>query len=120
VPGWQAFTSLLSQQTSATRSTALTPLAWLLGILLSGDCLLVRLGAPTWLVVLVSVLTTACIPAYLYAYFYLLTNDRDALRSERFSLGKIAIEKGIVGDDLTGVLEIDQDARSERTQIANE
>jgi hypothetical protein len=38
------------------------------------------------------------------AYFFLLFNDRDALRSERFTLSKMAIEKSVTGDSLKGFI----------------
>lgn len=41
---------------------------------------------------------------YLFAYTYCLFKDRDALRTERYSIQKLAIEKGFVGDSLTGTL----------------
>ena len=34
---------------------------------------------------------------------YCLINDRDSLRSEKFTIQKLAIEKGIMGDDVTGI-----------------
>ena len=40
--------------------------------------------------------------AFLVAYFILLFIDRDALRSERFTLSKMAIEKSVTGDSLRG------------------
>ena len=36
-------------------------------------------------------------------YIYCLINDRDSLRSEKFTIQKLAIEKGIMGDDVTGI-----------------
>ena len=40
------------------------------------------------------------------AYLYLLRHDRDALRSERFSLEKLRIQKGLMGDSVSGFREI--------------
>ena len=48
---------------------------------------------------------------YLGAYVYCLVTDRDALRSETYTIQKMAIEKGFVGDSLTGVLSLDTDVR---------
>ena len=51
-----------------------------------------------------------CLPAecsdhaYFVAFSYCLVKDRDALRSETYSLHKIAIEHGLVGDSITGVI----------------
>jgi hypothetical protein len=64
----------------------------------------------TYLFAIFSCITMAL---YLIAYLYCLFNDRDALRSETYSIQKMAIEKGFVGDDLSGELEVKRnDART--------
>jgi hypothetical protein len=40
---------------------------------------------------------------FLVAYGYLLLKNPDALRSENFTLSKLAIEKGLVGDNISGL-----------------
>lgn len=42
---------------------------------------------------------------FLGAYIYLLLRDPDALRSEEFSLNKMALEKGLVGDSTHGFID---------------
>jgi hypothetical protein len=61
--------------------------------------------------------------AFLVAYFILLFVDRDALRSERFTLSKLAIEKSVTGDSLRGFAAIevaDQRALSVPAEIIPE
>jgi hypothetical protein len=36
---------------------------------------------------------------------YCLINDRDALRSEKYSLNKMAVEHGLLGDSTAGVFD---------------
>ncbi len=43
---------------------------------------------------------------YLVAYVFFALTDKDALRSEKFFLQKMAIEKGFIGDDLTGYIKV--------------
>ena len=43
---------------------------------------------------------------YLLSYVYYALKNPDALRSERFTLSKMAIEKNLIGDDKAGLLEI--------------
>lgn len=45
-------------------------------------------------------LRSCCI---LFCLHILFDNDRDSLRSEKFTIQKLAIEKGIMGDDVTGI-----------------
>lgn len=51
---------------------------------------------PPWLVVLFAVLTAMTALSYLFAYIYCLFTDKEALRSETYSIQKLAIEKGFV------------------------
>ena len=51
-------------------------------------------------------------PAVLFRFMFCLFKDRDALRSERFSLRKMEIEKGLYGDSDLGLIQ-----RSERETV---
>jgi hypothetical protein len=84
----------------------LNPLGWLLGLLLSSDLVAIWLKAPTLVVGLLSALVAAAVGFYVYAYFHFMKNDPNALRSERFVLGRLAIEKNVAGDDLAGIIEV--------------
>jgi hypothetical protein len=64
-------------------------------------------GGPLWLGIVLAIGATASIAAYLISYFYLMIRSPDSLRSETFTLKKLAIEKGIYGDSFVGSLEID-------------
>lgn len=98
---------LLSQaSTRAGRSTALKPLGWLLSILLSAALGVVGLSGPSWFVLVTVGFAAATTAAYLAAYVYLLLKNPDALRSETYVIQKLAIEKGLVGDSVTGLFEL--------------
>lgn len=104
MPTIELFRSLLQQATAqGSRSTALNPLAWALGILLSAMLLAARISnLPIWVLWLLGCSSAVFVTAFVVAYFYLLFTDRDALRSERFTLSKMAIEKSVTGDSLRG------------------
>lgn len=95
----------LREQMNATlsRSDVLKPLAWLVG--LAGTALVgsVGAGASAGIVSLMSILFAICVALYGGSYIYCLIYDRDALRSERYTLQKMAIEHGLLGDNLTGL-----------------
>jgi hypothetical protein len=99
------------------RSTVLRPLAYLLSICAASVLGAVYLQAPFWLVVLLAVFTGLTILLYMGAFVYCLFKDRDALRSERFSIQKLAIQKGFVGDSTSGVFTIDE-AAEQRALLA--
>ena len=86
----------------------MNPLAWALGIVLSATLVAARVhNLPPWVLPLLGGAAGLIVLAYLTAYFILLFVDRDALRSERFTLSKLAIEKSVTGDTLKGFTAID-------------
>lgn len=101
---WE-FASHLQQQISATarRSDVLKPLGWLLAIV--GALLLGTIfgRGPDWLLSLLAMTELAAIALYAIIYVVCFFVDRDALRSESFSLNKMAIEKKLIGDSTTGM-----------------
>src|SRR5262249_35549561 len=101
MPDFLQLVSTLREQMNATlsRSDVLKPLAWLIGLLIAAAALLVFSGkAPDWLLVTIGVSLAASVAIYVVAYCYCLIKNPDALRSEKYSLHKMAIEHGIYGD----------------------
>jgi hypothetical protein len=86
-----------------SRSSVLNPLQWLLVILVAGIVLCVWLHSPSWLVTLFAVMVVLVLLLFLGSYIYFMRKNPDALRSEQFSLSKLAIERGLVGDSLSGL-----------------
>lgn len=93
------------EQASAqgSRSTVLRPLGWLLSICSAGLLGAISIQAPTWVGVLFASGVALSVLLYLGAYIFCMVRDRDALRSETFSIQKLAIEKGFYGDSTSGV-----------------
>lgn len=89
---------------SCSRSTILKPLTWFISLIIGGLILLVRLEAQTWIVILFAIIISLSILIFFFAYVYCLLKDKDALRSEKYSIQKMAIEKGIVGDNIVGII----------------
>jgi hypothetical protein len=107
MPDFLQLVSQLREQMHATlsRSDILRPIAWLIGILTTTTVLLVVAQAPEWLLFLIAGLLVAMIALYGFAYLFCLVSDRDALRSENYSLQKMAIEHNLIGDSTTGLFE---------------
>ncbi len=85
-----------------TRSTALHSLQWALGLLLAALPHTILAKAPEWMLVALLVAIAIVLAVFLGAYIYFLVRNPDALRSEQFTLSKLAIEKGLVGDNISG------------------
>src|SRR5688572_15941049 len=92
----RAFLEQASEQGS--RSTVLKPLGWMMALLVSAVLAAFYLNSPFWVGMLFAVFTVITMALYLFAYLYCMFRDRDALRSETYSIQKLAIEKGFVGD----------------------
>jgi len=102
----QLFARLAESVVSGSRSTALKPLLGLdalLAVTTVASCAPVS-GVPRAIQIGLFVITTVCIAVTIGAYFYFMFRNPDYLRSERFSLQKMAIERGIVGDNLQGII----------------
>jgi hypothetical protein len=99
-------TSLLQQaNATGTRSTALTDLRWCLLIIVGAFLTALKLSPPTWVLVLIGTLMVLILLVYLSVYIYFATHSPDALRSERFTLSKLQIERSITGDNLRGFVD---------------
>ena len=51
------------------------------------------------------------------AFVYFAVTDKDALRSERFGIQKMAIEKGYIGDSMSGLF-LPEETLGDRNQTA--
>jgi hypothetical protein len=98
------FASILKEQMNAalSRSDILRPLTWLVGLFLFATIGLVASAAPQWMLIGAGSVLGATVLLYLGAYIYCLICNPDALRSERYSIQKMAIEHGLLGDSDAG------------------
>lgn len=108
----QAFLHQATEQGS--RSTVLKPLGWMMSLLLAATISAFYFQAPLWVGVLFAVFSGITMALYLFTYLYCLFKDRDALRSETYSIQKLAIEKGFVGDNMQGVIDLHEPEVSQR------
>jgi hypothetical protein len=104
----EAVKSFLQHATqSASRSTTLQPLTWLVGILVSGLVLGSAYQTPHWILVIFAIFLCLATVSYLGWYSLFALRNPDLLRSETFYLQKLAIEKKIYGDSDIGMIEED-------------
>ena len=93
---------LLHARGHARRSTALSPLLWLLATLLGGVGVSSATDGPEWLDDALAVAALACFLLIIGFYWYWSLKDPNKLRSERFELSHTAMN--LYGDDITGVV----------------
>lgn len=103
-----------------SRSTVLKPLGWMITICISATLYAAFLNLNVWIVSLFAVFCGLTMLLYLGAYIYCLLNDKDALRSETYTIQKMAIEKGFIGDSLTGILPANEDAQGRFMRLTHE
>jgi uncharacterized membrane protein YdbT with pleckstrin-like domain len=112
------FQSFLSEATAkGAKSTALHSLQWMLGILLSALPMTIWAGGPSWILIGIGSSALVILVLFVFAYLYFLFKQPDALRSEQFTLSKLAIEKGLVGDSNTGFVQISETRHISNTSI---
>ena len=94
---------------NGSRSTVVTMLAWMAATLAS--CMLgtVVFNAPNWMQVFVATMLGVDFFLFVAAYIYFGFTDKDALRSERYSIQKLAIEYNLIGDKAAGLFDSSAD-----------
>jgi hypothetical protein len=83
----------------------LNPVQWIFVISTGG--LLGTLGfhSPSWVLILFGSFSALSLILFGFSFIFFVFKDPDALRSERYSLSKMAIEKGLIGDDIKGLFD---------------
>lgn len=94
---------------TASRSDALKPLVWPFGISLTACIGLTATHAAVWTIGIAGVFACAFALLYIGAYLFFLFSNPDALRSESYTLQKMALERGLVGDSDSGFRRITPD-----------
>lgn len=101
---------------TSSRSTILRPLGVLLSILVPATIASYYFNLPPWLGVSFASSTFITLALYLTVYVVAFKKDPELLRSEKHSIQKLAIEKGLVGDSLQGIFDLNP--VSERGRLA--
>jgi len=99
---------------SGSKSTILKPLTWFISLLLAAIIALSYTKANSWLIVFLVILISIAFIVFIMAYIYCLFKNPDALRSETFSIQKMAIEKGVFGDNISGTFLLE-----DKSEISN-
>ena len=94
-----------SARAGGSRSSALAPIGWALGLVLTAFVACVRLEAATWVLVAFVVAAGCLLATFLVGFVFFMMKDSDALRSERFVIQKMAVQRGLVGDDRAGLVQ---------------
>lgn len=102
-----------------TRSSVLSILQWTLGGLLLFTVTSHGYGLH-WGYTLAGAICVGVTLIMILGFFvYFAVTDKDALRSERFAITKMAIERGALGDDERGLYTVEDDGRL-RPEAGNE
>lgn len=101
---WEvALSTLTRAAVSGSRGTVMRDARWILGLSLVGLLLSAREGVAPWVTVLFAWLSVGAFLLNCGAYVYSLLTAPDSLRSETFTLEKLKIEKGLMGDSISGL-----------------
>ena len=88
-----------------SRSTVLRPLVIMMSICVMALLTCIQFKAPNGLIYFFAIFSGLTMVQYLFTHIFCLFTDKDALRSEKFIIQKMAIEKSVIGDNIVGTLE---------------
>ena len=105
--GLEIFQSLLQQSSAqGSRTTALQPVIWISSLVMASMVTSISVHAPQWVLVFLGCIMTVLLATFVFAYVYFALRNPDALRSERFTLTKMQIEKNQLGDTVHGFMDV--------------
>ena len=107
-PGDMIRELLLSSNTEGRRSTVLTDLRWIFAVLLGATLFSAWQDLPALLTAALGSAAGLSFLIILGSYLYFARRNPDLLRSEQYSLRKLEIERGFLGDSTTGLLQRDE------------
>lgn len=100
-----------SHESSGSRSSVLNPISWLMVILLVALLICLGSNVASGIIKTFIVFISILFLLYVISYLYCLFTDKDALRSEKYSIQKLAIEKGLIGDNIQGIFETEREVK---------
>lgn len=89
-----------------SRTSVINPLQWTLAILLMSLVVSTAVSAPAWMLIFLASATGAILIVLIVAYVYFMLKNPKELRSERYSLAQTALDKHLLGDSLTGLIDV--------------
>jgi hypothetical protein len=105
VPGVEILSAFLQQASAkGTKATVLKPLGWIIAILIAATIGSASLSSSKWILTMFAIFVGITILLYLFTYLFCLFTDKDSLRSETYSIQKLAIQKGLIGDNMSGII----------------
>ena len=69
-------------------------------------------GTPEWIIYTLVALFVGIAGIFGCGFLYFMKRNPDALRSEKFNITKLAIERGVIGDKTLGTILTSEDART--------
>jgi hypothetical protein len=90
-------------EAGGSRSTVLKPVGGMLAIFVSATLLAFYFKLPNLVGTILLICMSISALLYIFSYIFFMFKDKDALRSEKFFLEKMALEKGLIGDNIHGL-----------------
>lgn len=111
----QLLRELLSRATAdGSRTNALNHLHWMIAAFLVATLASAYNRMPNWVTLFLAAVMLVFLACYLVTHFYFMLRNPDALRSEKFTIEKMAIERGLYGDSESGIQSLARSTSSGR------
>ena len=91
----------------ARKSTVLAPLTGFGIVVMAAMLSAIRLASPVWVTFTLATILGLIVLSILAAYWYFVFKNPDVLRSEHYLLYKKMIERGLIGDDASGLKKLE-------------
>ena len=104
----ELWAKIAQQVGSGSRTDILRSLAWPNALLLTALIWGSVKNAPSSLLLILTILLVFFMLLYAASFVFFAIKDPNMLRSEKFNIEKMAIERGLYGDDRVGLNEIAQ------------
>jgi hypothetical protein len=103
----QLLREMLSSSTAdGSRTNALNHLQWMIAAFLAAILICAFRGVDKDVLFFFGAILVFLLAAYVITHFYFMVKNPDALRSEKFTIEKMAIERGLIGDSTSGMRQL--------------
>jgi len=89
-----------------SKTSVINPIQWGLALVLIALLASWVSRSPVWVMIFLASLAGVFTILFVAAYLYFMVKNPKELRSERYSLAQTAIEKHLLGDNITGLFEV--------------
>jgi hypothetical protein len=106
---WNGLSTLTQSDVFGSRGSVLRDALWILGLVCTGLLTSAAIDPDSWITKMFGMFSVVAFSLVCGAYLYSLLRNPDTLRSETYALQKMRIERGLMGDSVSGIAVVETD-----------